>query len=71
MIEKSIVFGFYNKSKEYGLNNFWSGIIGGFMSTLIVTPIDKIKISLQNKTKIQSSQLYKGFIPTVFRETAK
>jgi solute carrier family 25 carnitine/acylcarnitine transporter 20/29 len=74
-LEKSIVFGFYNLTKEEaGLNNFWSGIIGGFMSTLIVTPVEYIKINLQNKNIINYKTLklltiYKGFIPTVCRET--
>ena len=73
-LEKSIVFGFYNISKNNGLNNFWSGIIGGFMSTLIVTPIEYFKINFQNKINIEFKNLkltniYKGFIPTVFRET--
>jgi solute carrier family 25 carnitine/acylcarnitine transporter 20/29 len=73
-LEKSIVFGFYNLGKNYGLNNFWSGIIGGFMSTLIVTPIEYLKINLQNKNTIDYKNLkikniYKGFIPTVCRET--
>lgn len=72
MLEKSIVFGFYHKSKEYGLNTFWSGITGGFMATLIVTPVDKLKIAFQNKEKVtipKASSLYRGFIPTVSRET--
>jgi solute carrier family 25 carnitine/acylcarnitine transporter 20/29 len=75
MLEKSIVFGFYEKSKSYGINNFWSGIIGGFASTVIVTPIDSIKINIQNqevvslKKLLSPKQLYKGFIPTIFRET--
>jgi hypothetical protein len=72
MLEKSIVFGFYNESKKIGLNNFWSGIIGGFMSTLIVTPVDRLKIHYQNNKfleKIRFNNLYKGFIPTIFRET--
>jgi solute carrier family 25 carnitine/acylcarnitine transporter 20/29 len=71
-LEKSIVFGFYDVGKKHGLNNFWSGIIGGFMSTLIVTPIEYIKVNLQNKNNISSlklSNMYKGFIPTVCRET--
>jgi solute carrier family 25 carnitine/acylcarnitine transporter 20/29 len=71
-LEKSIVFGFYNLGKQNGLNNFWSGIIGGFMSTLIVTPIEYVKVNLQNKTPLSSlkvSNIYKGFIPTVCRET--
>jgi solute carrier family 25 carnitine/acylcarnitine transporter 20/29 len=71
MMEKSIVFGFYDIAKtNYGLNNFWSGMIGGFASTVIVTPIDAIKIRLQNNNfKFNIKTLYKGFIPTVFRET--
>ncbi len=73
-LEKSIVFGFYNLSKKNGLNNFWSGIIGGFMSTLIVTPIEYFKINMQNKNNIylkniKLKNIYKGFIPTVCRET--
>ena len=49
MLEKSIVFGFYEKSKSAGFNNFFSGIIGGFMSTVIVTPVDRLKINYQNQ----------------------
>lgn len=42
------------------------------MSTLIVTPIEYVKVNLQNKTPLSSlkiSNIYKGFIPTVCRET--
>ena len=75
MIEKSIVFGFYEKSKTLIKNDFINGIIGGLMCSIIVTPIDKIKIHYQNKTNnLQSNKLifrnlYRGFIPTVLRET--
>ncbi len=80
MLEKSIVFGFYEKAKQQGLNNFTSGLIGGFMSTVIVTPVDRLKINYQNnELKLNSVQtfkkvfnpknLYKGFTPTIFRET--
>jgi len=71
MMEKSIVFGFYNKAKDYGLNNFWSGIVGGFMCTMIVTPIDRIKIHFQNKNtnNFNIMTMYRGFIPTICRET--
>ena len=80
MLEKSIVFGFYEKSKSYGLNNFLSGIIGGFASTVIVTPVDRLKINWQNgdfelkshdkmKKILNPKNLYKGFTPTIFRET--
>jgi hypothetical protein len=70
-LEKSIVFGFYDISKKSGLNNFWSGIIGGLMSTIIVTPIEYIKINLQNKQTLRDLQIkniYKGIIPTICRE---
>lgn len=71
MLEKSIVFGFYNRAKEYGFNNFWSGIVGGFVSTITVTPIDRLKIHFQNnnKEKLNYRTLYRGFAPTIFRET--
>jgi solute carrier family 25 carnitine/acylcarnitine transporter 20/29 len=80
MLEKSIVFGFYEKSKYWGLNNFWSGLVGGLMSTIIVTPVDRLKINYQNQElKLQNMEnikkilapknLYKGFTPTIFRET--
>jgi solute carrier family 25 carnitine/acylcarnitine transporter 20/29 len=68
-LEKSIVFGFYDKSKEYGFNNFTSGMLAGFISTVIVTPIDRLKIHFQNSSKTKLMSLYKGFIPTIFRET--
>ena len=70
--EKSIVFGFYKYSKDNGINTFCSGIIGGFMSTLIVTPIEYFKINKQiNSTNTTNTlrTIYKGFIPTIFRET--
>lgn len=50
-LEKSIVFGtFYNLNnniytKEY--SSFYKGIISGLLSTVIVSPIEKIKIQLQ------------------------
>jgi len=73
-LEKSIVFGFYELAKKSGCNNFTSGLIGGFASTIIVVPVDQIKIILQNNQKLQKamfvpSNLYKGFGITLFRET--
>ena len=62
------------EAKQNNINDFWSGIIGGFICTLIVTPIDRIKINLQNNTPLtiknmNINNLYRGFIPTVCRET--
>jgi solute carrier family 25 carnitine/acylcarnitine transporter 20/29 len=73
-LEKSIVFGFYSLAKEHQINNFYSGLIGGLMCTIIVTPVEYFKINSQNKNKIniatlRLSNIYKGFIPTICRET--
>ena len=69
MLEKSIVFGCYDYAKQNGYHPFYSGLFGGFMSTLIVTPVDRIKINIQNQTPIPWKSLYRGFIPTLCRET--
>ena len=63
MLEKSIVFGFYEKTKSYGCNNFISGLVGGFISTVVVTPVDRLKINFQNnELKINSiDQIKKNF----------
>jgi hypothetical protein len=60
MLEKSIVFGSFESSKKYINNDFINGLFAGFMSTVIVTPVDKIKIHFQNKNsiKLQSGDLY-------------
>jgi solute carrier family 25 carnitine/acylcarnitine transporter 20/29 len=72
--EKLIVFGFYGECKKYGLSDGISGLVGGFASTLVVVPVDRIKIIMQNKEPITKSlfmpkSLYKGFSITLFRET--
>ena len=72
--EKLIVFGFYGECKKKGFSDGLSGLIGGFASTLVVVPVDRIKILMQNKEKIslellKPSSLYKGFSITLFRET--
>lgn len=72
--EKLVVFGFYGECKKLGLSDGLSGLIGGFISTLIVVPVDRIKILMQNKEVItknlfKPNSLYKGFSITLFRET--
>lgn len=73
-LEKLIVFGFYSECKKLGFNEGISGLVGGFASTLIVVPVDRIKIIMQNKETMTKSlftprSLYKGFSITLFRET--
>lgn len=71
--EKTIVFGFYDISYKYTENIFISGLVGGLSSTIIVTPIEYIKINMQNNNYIDKSNFfkncYKGIIPTIMRET--
>jgi solute carrier family 25 carnitine/acylcarnitine transporter 20/29 len=73
-IEKSIVFGVSQKSKEIGITSFWSGAIAGVVSTFIVTPMEYLKINIQKGvamkiTNMSIKQMYSGLIPTIFRES--
>ena len=91
-LEKCALFGvydnfkrcnpFFDKSdksdKSYNYTNtFISGIFAGLVTTTIVTPVEKVKILLQNKKKITInsivkqggvSALYNGWSATLFRE---
>jgi hypothetical protein len=75
-LEKAIVFGTYNTTnkilKKYTDNliitSGVSGLIAGFFCTIIVTPVEKIKINMQNNVKITYNNLYKGWSSTLLRE---
>lgn len=85
-IEKCIVFGTYSNAKnmnifknEYG-NIFFGGVISGICCTSIVTPVEKIKIKMQNNSDSKKlsiyqtikqeniKSLYRGWTATLFRE---
>ena len=80
-LEKTIVFGSYNTTKNI-LDNYYentiiksgiSGLVAGFLCTIIVTPVEKIKINLQNYKYNNQKQniytnLYKGWTATLTRE---
>ena len=72
MMEKSIVFGVYSLVKAKTNHDFLAGLSAGLACTTIVTPIEKIKINLQNgslSTRTMSIRyLYNGYAPTLFRE---
>lgn len=73
-LEKSIVFGtFYNLEKNGNFkNNIFNGFIAGFLSTIIVTPVERLKIALQTNQSIKNikmNTLYSGWSATVFRES--
>ena len=73
-LEKSLVFGtFYSlESNNYTTNLpiFIKGTIAGFISTLVVSPVEYIKINLQtnNKNIFNIKNVYKGWSATIFRE---
>jgi len=78
--EKAIVFGVYTNAYNY-LNlfntneiskNTLAGGLAGLSASLVVTPVERIKILLQNNTKItqiNSKYLFRGFSATLTRET--
>uniref|UniRef100_A0A6C0EB98 Mitochondrial carrier protein n=1 Tax=viral metagenome TaxID=1070528 RepID=A0A6C0EB98_9ZZZZ len=73
-LEKSIVFGVCDIAKSYNLNSFCSGVLAGFTSVLIVTPVEYFKINSQNMhsiklTSIKLKNVYRGIIPTICRES--
>jgi hypothetical protein len=49
-LEKCIVFGSYNTVQQYTKNIFLSGVAAGLCCTIVVTPIEKIKILQQQET---------------------
>lgn len=75
-LEKTIVFGTYNTTKKYInmitnnqiISSTISGLNAGILCTIIVTPVEKIKINLQNNNKISYTNLYKGWTATLTRE---
>lgn len=76
-LEKALVFGtFYNMekiNKDHNLAKVQNGFIAGIVSTIVVTPVEKIKIDMQNNIKFKMSNynpinLYRGWTPNMLRE---
>ena len=81
-IEKAIVFGTYNNTnnilKEHKIPSYLanplSGAISGLISSLTITPTDRLKILAQSGKKIRltdlaPTRLYRGLSATFTRET--
>jgi len=71
-LEKSIVFGTFHTLEKYQTKEKYpiiNGMVAGLLSTLVVTPIEKVKIALQTKKPVQYNNLFRGWSATVFRET--
>lgn len=82
--EKCIVFGTYSNVKNLNIfqnvysNIFLAGIISGICCTSVVTPVEKVKIIMQNSKMKEGickiikkegiASLYKGWSATLFRE---
>ncbi len=80
IIEKSVLFGSYDKFKNIGLDGFSGGIASGVLTTLVATPFERIKIKAQ-VMKVSSpnaikyiiknngiASIYRGWSSTLFRE---
>jgi solute carrier family 25 carnitine/acylcarnitine transporter 20/29 len=87
-VEKCFLFGSYDNFKNNNplcndnnrnsyTNIFASGVFSGLITTFVVTPVDKVKILLQNKKQISLKNiiqngnimsLYNGWSATLFRE---
>jgi solute carrier family 25 carnitine/acylcarnitine transporter 20/29 len=78
-IEKSIVLGVYNNSYNYlskykineKIKNSLCGSLAGLSASIVVTPIEKIKIMLQTgntKNIVKSRMLFQGISATFTRE---
>lgn len=78
-IEKSLVFGTYNKTYNYlskknnneYINTFISGFISGITASITIAPFEQLKINCQLKKKMSFNikQLYKGLFYTIARES--
>lgn len=81
-LEKAVVFGIYTNSFTYLKNRSiddkysipLSGALSGLMASLVVTPVDRIKILLQtdatiNYKRITPFYLFRGLSATFTRET--
>lgn len=79
-LEKAVVFGFYNNSYYYCskyFNDFYaipiSGLMSGIGASLVVTPVERLKILSQTGHKLElkyfhPSSLYRGITATFTRE---
>lgn len=68
--EKMLVFGTYNNVNKYLKNDMLSGFIAGATASLIVTPVEYLKIKkqlYQNCFKI--NEIYRGIGATLCRES--
>ena len=63
-------FGTFDNLHNSNINDFSKGIISGLASTVIVTPMEKIKINLQtqNHKNITLKHIYSGCAATFLRE---
>ena len=69
-LEKTIIFGVYDKVLQKTNNPLVAGYMSGVASVFFVTPIEKYKIHYQTTTNtpFPYNNLFRGFLPTMFRE---
>ena len=72
-LEKALVFGTFYNMEKYSDNKMINGFTAGVVSTMVVTPVEKIKIDLQNNFKFKLSNynfknLFRGWTTNMLRE---
>ena len=67
--EKACVIGSYEYMKKRTGNIYLSSLWAGFICTFIISPMEKIKINMQNSSKNPYRNLHRGWVSTVLRET--
>ena len=64
----SVLFSSYQLAEKVSDNPWCRGAISGIASSLVCCPVDMCKIAQQTRIS-HSISYYRGFIPTLFRET--
>tara|TARA_B100001123_G_C14911867_1_gene868109 strand:- start:16 stop:717 length:702 start_codon:yes stop_codon:yes gene_type:complete len=67
--EKACVIGSYEYMKKKTNNIYFSSLWAGFICTFVISPMEKIKINMQNGSKNPYRNLHRGWLSTVWRET--
>lgn len=71
-LEKAVVFGVYETTKQYTQSDIISGGLAGFTASVVVTPFERVKILLQTKqqiTSLRNINIFQGLSATFSRET--
>jgi solute carrier family 25 carnitine/acylcarnitine transporter 20/29 len=63
------LFGIHKKANSYGYNHYQSGMVSGFLSSIIISPIELYKVRKQNELSFKRISPFLGLWATIARET--